>query len=122
MWLAGRSHEAKGDRDAARRAYFEGLREIAQSTSRAGLPRLLEAIGGLHPNAPAAPRLLGLAAALLESSNTPVFPAECADVLRWRAAVRAAHDPLVFDRLFTAGRTRRHEDAIAEALALEVSA
>ena len=121
-WLAGRSHEAKGDRGAARRAYFEGLRESAQSTSRAGLPRLLEAVGGLHANAPVAPRLLGLAAALLESSNTPVFPAERADVERWRAAVRAAHDPLVFDRLFTEGRTSRHEDAIAEALALEVGA
>ena len=121
MWLAGRSHEAEGNRNAARRVYFEGLREIAQSTSRAGLPRLLEAIGGLHPNAPAAPRLLGLAAALLELSNTPVFPAERADVERWRAAVRAAHDPLDFDRLFAAGRASHHDDALAEALVLEAS-
>jgi len=121
MWLAGRSHEGEGHRQAARQAYFDGLRELAQSTSPGGLPGLLEASGGLHPNAQAAPRLLGLAAALREAWNTPVFPAERADVERWRAAVRLAHDAAVFDRQFAAGRALRREEAIAEALALEAS-
>jgi tetratricopeptide (TPR) repeat protein len=119
MWLAGRSHEASGEREAARRAYFEGLRELAQSTSRASLPGLLEASAGLHADAPAAPRLLGVAAALREAWNTPDFPSERADAERWRAAVRLAHDGAVFDRQFAAGRTLRAEDAIAEALTLQ---
>ena len=118
LWLAGRSHEAQGDSRAARDAYFEGLREVMQATQRAQLPFLLEAIAGTHPDADAAPRLLGAASAMREARGAAVFPSERADVERWHVSVRAAHDAQ-FEHEFEVGRTMTHDDAIAAALLLD---
>jgi hypothetical protein len=118
LWLAGRSHEARGEPRAARDNYFEGLREVMQTTQRAQLPGLLEAIAGVHPGAAVAPRLLGAAAVMREARRAAVFPSERADVDRWHALVRTAHGP-AFEREFEAGRVMTSDDAVAVALSLE---
>jgi tetratricopeptide (TPR) repeat protein len=118
LWLTGRSYEAGGDRAAATRGYFEGLREVVQALQDTFLPGLLEAIAGTHPEASVAPRLLGAAAAMREACGAAVFPSERADVDRWRASVRAAHEA-TFEREYESGRAMTRDDAAAAALALE---
>jgi tetratricopeptide (TPR) repeat protein len=118
MWLAGRNLEANGNPKAARDAYFEGLREVMQATQRAHLPGLLEAIAGMHPDAAAAPRLLGAAAAMREARGSAVFPSEHADVDRWHASVRAGHAS-AFEREFESGRAITCDDAVAVTLSFE---
>jgi len=118
LWLAGRSHEAHGDPEAARDAYFEGLRNLLQSTYDTVLPQLLEAIAGGHPAASTAPVLLGAAAALREKRSAQVLPSERSDVDRWRAAVKRAHTA-TFEQDFTVGMAMARDEAIGLALALE---
>jgi hypothetical protein len=83
------------------------------------LPGLLEAIAGMHPDAPVAPQLLGSAAVLREHWNVPVFPAERAEYESLHAAVRARHVDADFDRAFAFGRTLTRDDAIKTALTLQ---
>jgi hypothetical protein len=89
-----------------------------QTTQRAQLPGLLEAIAGVHPDDDAAPRLLGAAAAMREARGTAVFPSERADADRWHASVRAAHD-VAFQHEFESGRAMTCDEAVAVALSLE---
>ena len=121
LWLAGRCHEANGNRDAARRAYFEGMRAVAKTSVTSSLAGLVESIAGTHPGAPAAPRLLGFAAAAREAVNVSLLPSDRADQNRWVTAVRGAHRH-AFESEFAAGRSMTHDDAIAMALALESAA
>ena len=121
LWLTGRCHEANGNRDAARRAYFEGMRAVAKTSVTSSLAGLVESIAGTHPGAPAAPRLLGFAAAAREAVNVSLLPSDRADQNRWVAAVRGAHRH-AFESEFAAGRSMTHDDAIAMALALESTA
>jgi predicted ATPase/class 3 adenylate cyclase len=121
LWLAGRCNEAIGDRDAARRMYFDGVRAANQTRSPSPLIGLVEAVAGTHPGSASGPRLLGYAAALREAMNIPLAPSDRPDVARWIAAARAAHTDS-FDREFAAGRAMTREDAVAMVLALETSA
>jgi predicted ATPase/tetratricopeptide (TPR) repeat protein len=121
LWLAGRCHEASGSRDAACRAYFEGLRAANQANVTSLLIGLVEAVAGTHPGLRAAPRLLGYAAVAREAANAPVLPAERVDLDRWIAAVRAAHGD-AFENEFAAGQSMTHDDAIAIASSLESAA
>ena len=121
LWLVGRCHEAQGNPDAARNAYFEGLHAVVKANQVTNLPCLFEAIAGMHPDASIAPALLGFATALREARYAPPMPSERADVERWTKAVRAARRD-AFERDFAVGRSMGKDDAIARALALETPA
>jgi len=114
----GRVHATLGGLDAARRALFDGLIAQQRADRDIALPGLLEAIAGMHPDAPVAPQLLGSAAALREQWNVPVFPVERAEYERCHAAVRAKHAPVDFDRALATGRALTRDEAIQNALAL----
>jgi predicted ATPase/class 3 adenylate cyclase len=116
--IIGRVHAALGEVDAARRALFDGLIEQQRANRDIALPGLLEAIAGMHPDAPVAPQLLGSAAVLREQWNVAVFPAEREEYERWHAAVRAKHAPVDFDRAVAAGRALTRDETIQSALAL----
>jgi tetratricopeptide (TPR) repeat protein len=119
--IISRVHVALGDVDAARRALFDGLVEQRRANRDHALPKLLEAVAGMYPDAPIAPQLLGKSAALREQWNVPVFPAERAEYETWHTAVRAKHIDPDFDRAFAAGRVLTRDDAIRSALALRQS-
>jgi len=114
-------HATLGHGDAARRALFSGLIEQQRAPGDTPPPELLEAIAALHPGAPAAPQLLGSAAALREQSNLPLPPAERAEHERRHAQVQARHADTAFDRAFAAGRALTPGDAVQAALALQQS-
>jgi tetratricopeptide (TPR) repeat protein len=118
LWLAGRAQQSQLDLEAAKRAYFEALREIKLTTQDALLPALLEAIAGTHPDAPLAVRLFGKAAALREARNLPVPSYYRAESERRMEALRVVHGD-TFERELTAGRSIARDDAIAMALTLE---
>ena len=119
--IISRVHAALGNVGAARRALFDGLVEQRRANRDHALPKLLEAIAGMHPEAPIAPQLLGKSAVLREQGNVPIFPAERAEYESWHAAVRAKHTDADFDRAFAAGRVLTRDDAIQSALALRQS-
>ncbi|HEY3178695.1 MAG TPA: tetratricopeptide repeat protein [Casimicrobiaceae bacterium] len=120
LWLTGRCHETRGNRDAAHRAYFEGLRAMIKTQVTSPLPGIVEAVAGTHPTSSIAPRLLGYAAAVREASNLAVLPSDRVDIGRWIAAVRAEHRD-AFESEFAAGRSMTRDDAIAMALTLEAA-
>jgi len=109
----GRIHAAAGDVAAARRVLRDAFAAQRRTNSDFALPKLLEAVAGLRPDASAAPTLLASAAVLRELRNLPLFPAERADFERIRAAVLAKHPA-------TAGATAAlsRDEAIACASAL----
>src|SRR5207237_1324775 len=109
LLLAGRAQQAQLDLGAAKRAYFEALREIKLAMQDALLPAVLEAIAGTHPDAPVAARLLGKATALRDVCNLPVFSS---DHERPIETVRVMHGD-TFEREFAAGRSITRDDAIA---------
>jgi predicted ATPase len=112
-------HATMGQGAAARHALFSGLVAQQRAYRDTHLPELLEAIAGLHPDAPEAARLLGSAAALRETMNLPLLPSERADLERRHADVRACHPGTEFDRAFAAGRALSRDEAIERALALQ---
>jgi tetratricopeptide (TPR) repeat protein len=71
---ASGAHVALGDGEAARRALADALDAQRRTDYDRWLPRLLESVVGLWPQSPAAPSLLGSAAALRERWALPVFP------------------------------------------------
>ena len=79
---------------------------------------LLEAIAGMHPDAPGVAQLLGSAAAVRERLNVPLLPIERAELEGRHADVRERHAESDFDRDFAAGRGLTRDDAIRGALAL----
>jgi predicted ATPase/DNA-binding winged helix-turn-helix (wHTH) protein len=112
-------HATMGQGAAARRALFTGLVAQQRADRDTHLPELLEAIAGLHPDAPEAARLLGSAAALREKMDLPLLPSDRADRERRHADVRARHPGASFDRAFDAGRALSRDEAIERALALQ---
>jgi hypothetical protein len=114
--MIGRLRATLGDRAAAQRALRDALAEQRKTTRTRALPRLLETVAGLRPEAPAAPALLASAAALRERWNIPVFPFESAEHERVRAAVRAKHG--AGDAGRSVADTLSRDDAIACAAAL----
>ncbi|TMG81961.1 MAG: hypothetical protein E6H78_15810 [Betaproteobacteria bacterium] len=116
--IVGCIHAELGDRQAARHALLGAMDAQSGATFDRGLPRLLEAIAGMHPDASVAPQLLGGAAVLREQWNVPVFPAERAAYESLHAAVRAKHAPVDFDRALATGRALTRDEAIQNALAL----
>ena len=121
LCTVGRVHFKLGEVDAARRALFDGLIEQQRANRDTALPGLLEAIAGMHPDAPVAPQLLGSAAALRELWNVHVFPSERAEHESRHADVRARHPDADFDRTFAVGRALTRDDAIQSALSLRQS-
>jgi predicted ATPase/class 3 adenylate cyclase len=118
LGMIGRIHAELGDAAAARRALLDGLDAQRRADYDHALPKLLEAVAGLHPDAAAAPALLGSAAALREQRNLAVFPAEREEHERWYAAVRAKHAGADFERAVAAGHALPRDAAIESALAL----
>ena len=118
LCTVGCIHATLGQGDAARRALFSGLIEQQRAHRDTPLPELLEAIAGLHPDAPAAPQLLGSAAALREQLNVPLLPAARAQRERRHAEVRARHPDAAFERAFALGRALTRDETIRSALAL----
>jgi predicted ATPase/class 3 adenylate cyclase len=118
LWIVGRIHAVRGDVDAARRFYFDGLVAQLQTDRDTPLPGLLEAIAGIHPGTPIAPQLLGSAAVLRERWNIPIFPSERAEYEDQRAKVRARRPAEEFDHSFALGRRLTRSDAIQSALTL----
>ena len=119
--IVGRAHAALGDMGAARHALFDGLSaQQGANWDPWWLPTLLEAVAGMHPDAPIAAALLGGAAALREQWSIPVFPVERADYERCYAVVRATvtQPGGDLDRAIAAGRTLTRDEAIESALAL----
>lgn len=121
LCTVGCIHFKLGEVDAARRALFDGLIEQQRANRDTALPALLEAIAGMHPDAPVAPQLLGSAAALRELWNVHVFPSERAEHESRHADVHARHPDADFDRTFAVGRALTRNDAIQSALALRQS-
>ena len=118
LCTVGCIHATLGDGDAARRALFDGLGEQQRATRDTGLPDLLEMIAVTHAVDPAAPQLLGAAAALRERSNIALLPSDRTRRERRHADVHARHPEAAFDRAFTLGRALTRDDAIQAALAL----
>jgi len=118
LCTVGCIHATLGDGDAARRALFDGLGEQQRATRDTGLPELLEMIAVTHAVDPAAPQLLGAAAALRERSNIALLPSDRTRRERRHADVHARHPEAAFDRAFALGRALTRDDAIQAALAL----
>jgi predicted ATPase/DNA-binding winged helix-turn-helix (wHTH) protein len=112
-------HATMGQGDAARRALFTGLVAQQGADRDTHLPELLEAIAGLHPDAPESARLLGSAAALRERMSLPLLPSDRADREQRHEEVRARHAGTDFDHAFAAGRALTRDEAIRSALALQ---
>jgi tetratricopeptide (TPR) repeat protein len=121
LCAVGCIHATLGQGDAARRALFSGLIEQQRASEDTQLPALLEAIAAMHPEAAAAPQLLGSAAAQRERLNLPLPPFERTQSERRQADVRTRHSAAAFDRAFALGRARTRDDAIQAALALRQS-
>jgi len=115
-------HAAMGQGEAARSALFTGLVEQQRADRDTHLPELLEAIAGLHPDAPEAARLLGSAAALREQMSLPLLPSDRVNRERQHAEVRAHHPGAEFERAFDAGRGLTRAEAIQSAMALQSGA
>ncbi len=116
--IVGFIHAELGDRKAARRALLDAIDAQSGVTFDRGLPRLLEAIAGMHPEAPVAAALLGNASAMRQHWKLLMLPAEREEHDRWHAAVRAAHSDGDFDRAVAAGRILTRDEAIRNARAL----
>ena len=94
------------------------MRSIVRAPIVSTIADLLAAVAGVHPDAPASPRLLGHATATREAANVPVLPSDRIDLERWTAAVQVAHGD-AFEREFATGRSMTRDDAVARALALD---
>lgn len=118
LGLIATIHAAPGDRDAARQGLRDALSTQRHASLADNLAGLLEKVAAMHPDAPAAPALLGTASAVREQQSVPVFPAEREECENCHAQVRAAHGASEYERAFAAGRTLEREKAIDSALAL----
>ena len=107
-----------GERQAARRALLDAIDAQGGVTFDGGLPRLLEAIAGMHPEAPVAPVLLGSAMAMRNHWKLPMLQAEREEHDRWHVAVRTAHSDGDFDRAVSIGQALTRDEAIQNARAL----
>jgi hypothetical protein len=118
LHIVGCIHAEFGDRQAARRALLDAIDAQGGMAFDRGLSRLLEAIAGMHPEAPVAPALLGSASAMREHWKLSMLPAERTEHDRCHAAVRAAYDGGNFERALSTGRALTRDEAIQNARAL----
>jgi len=109
---------ASGDREAARRALRDALYAQRRTSLYYGLPELLERVAAMHPDAPSAPALLGVASALREQWHIPVFPVQREEHDRCYAAVRARYGAEAFNNGLTSGHALTRDEAIDRALGL----
>ena len=116
--IVGCIHAELGDRKAARRALLDAIDAQGGVTFDRGLPRLLEAIAGMHPEAPLAAALLGNASAMRHHWKLLMLPAEREEHDRWHAAVRGAHSDGNFERAVATGSALTRDEAIKNARAL----
>ena len=118
LGVVARLQFAGGDREAARKALGEALREQRGLTRDRRLPMLLELVAETCAECARAAALLGGASALRERLSVPVFPVEREDHDRGCAAVRARYAPCDYDQALEAGRSLSRDDLIDIALSV----
>lgn len=109
----------QGDYEGARTLFSESLQQQRERDNKAGVAEGLAGLAALA-GAQAAPergaRLFGAAAAIRESVQAPLWPAERFELETHEAATRAQLDGPTFAGLQTVGRALSVEQAVAYAL------
>lgn len=109
----------QGNYEAARTFFIDSLQQQLERDNKAGVAEGLAglaALAGVQAAPERAAQLFGAVAAIRESIQAPVWPAERFELENHESAVRAQLDGPAFANLQAAGRTLTIEQAVAYAL------